>query len=162
MDIARFRGERLRKVTPSTVKRDLVLLGHVFEVARREWGVHAHNPVRDIKLPSENRPRDRHLQAGEESRLLEACRAARNPWLLPIVQLALETAMRQGELIRLRREHIDLNCRVCNAFVMISPISLAIIAPFSTRSCNFMNKSHEATYYAARGMSHSNPASQDR
>ena len=57
MDIACLRDERLRKVTPSTVKRDLVLLGHVFEVARKEWGVYVHNPVRDIKLPSENRPR---------------------------------------------------------------------------------------------------------
>ena len=114
MDIARFRDERLRKVTPSTVKRDLVLLGHVFEVARKEWGIHAHNPVRDIRLPADNRPRDRRLQAGEEARLLEACREARNPWLLPIVQLALETAMRQGELIRLHWEHIDLNRRTAH------------------------------------------------
>ena len=114
MDIASFRDERLRKVTPSTVKRDLVLLGHMFEVARKEWGIYVHNPVRDIKLPADNRPRDRRLQVGEEDRLLEACRAARNPWLLPIVQLALETAMRQGELIRLRWEHIDLNRRTAH------------------------------------------------
>jgi len=114
MDIARFRDERLQKVTPSTVKRDLVLLGHAFEVARKEWGIYVHNPVRDIKLPSENRPRDRRLQAGEEARLLTACEQARNPWLLPVVQLALETAMRQGELIRLRWEHIDLNRRTAH------------------------------------------------
>lgn len=97
------------RLTPSTVKRDLVLLGHVFEVARKEWGIYVHNPVRDIKLPADNRPRDRRLRAEEEACLLEACREARNPWLLPIVQLALETAMRQGELIRLCWEHIDLN-----------------------------------------------------
>ena len=114
VDIARYRDERLRKVTPSTVKRDLVLLGHVFEVARKEWGIHVHNPVRDIRLPADNRPRDRRLQDGEEARLLTACEQARNPWLLPIVQLALETAMRQGELIRLRWEHIDLNRRTAH------------------------------------------------
>ena len=114
VDIARFRDERLQKVTPSTVKRDLVLLGHMFEVARKEWGIHFHNPVRDIKLPSENRPRDRRLQTGEEAQLLAACEQARNPWLLPIVKLALETAMRQGELIRLRWEHIDLNRRTAH------------------------------------------------
>ncbi len=72
IDIARFRDERLRKVTPSTVKRDLVLLGHVFEVARKEWGIYVHNPVRDIRIPADNRPRDRRLQTGEEPRLLEA------------------------------------------------------------------------------------------
>ena len=114
VDIARYRDERLRKVTPSTAKRDLVLLGHVFEVARKEWGIHVHNPVRDIRLPADNRPRDRRLQDGEEARLLTACEQARNPWLLPIVKLALETAMRQGELIRLRWEHIDLNRRTAH------------------------------------------------
>jgi len=114
IDMAQFRDERLQKVTPSTVKRDMVLLGHVFEVARKEWGIHFHNPVRDIKLPADGRPRDRRLQAGEEIRLLAACREARNHHLLPIVQLALETAMRQGELIRLCWEHIDLNRRTAH------------------------------------------------
>jgi len=103
VDIARWRDERLRKVTPATVKRDLVLLGHVFEVARKEWGIYAHNPVRDIKLPPSGRPRDRRLQPGEEIRLFTACGEARNRWLLPMVQLAIETAMRQGELRTLPR-----------------------------------------------------------
>ena len=108
MDIARFRDERLRKVSSATVKRDLSILGHLFEVARREWGIHVHNPVRDIKLPAGGKARDRRLQPGEETRLLEACREARNPWLLPTVRLALETAMRQNELVGLRWEHVDL------------------------------------------------------
>lgn len=114
MDIARWRDERLCKVSPATVKRDLVLLGHVFEVARKEWGIYVHNPVRDIRLPPSGRPRERRLLAGEEARLFEACRKARNPWLLPLVQLALETAMRQSELLRLRWEHIDLTERTAH------------------------------------------------
>ena len=114
VDIARFRDERLRKVSSASARKDLVLLGHVFEVARKEWGIHVHNPVRDIRLPPNGRPRDRRLRAGEELRLLAACKEARNPWLLPIVQLALETAMRQGELIRLQWEHIDLKRRTAH------------------------------------------------
>jgi len=39
---------------------------------------------------------------------------ARNRWLLALVQLAPETAMRQGELLRLRWEHIDLNRRTAH------------------------------------------------
>ena len=77
------------------MKRDLVLLNHVFEVARKEWGIFVHNPVRDIKLPPGGRPHDRRLQPGEEVRLFDTCREARNRWPLPLVQLALETAMRQ-------------------------------------------------------------------
>jgi hypothetical protein len=41
----------------------------VFEVARKEWGINRHDRVRDIKLPAENRPRDRRLRADEETRL---------------------------------------------------------------------------------------------
>ena len=38
---------------------DLASLSHVFETARKEWGVHVDNPLKDIKMPSENPPRDR-------------------------------------------------------------------------------------------------------
>lgn len=74
--------------------------------------------MRDIRLPPHTKARDRRLQPGgngaedEETRLLAACRAARNPFLLPIVRLALETAMRRSELVRLRWEHIDLNRQI--------------------------------------------------
>ena len=79
MDIARWRDERLCKVSPATVKRGLMLLGHVFEVARKEWGIYMHNPVRDIRLPPSGRPRERRLPAGEEARLFEACRKGAQP-----------------------------------------------------------------------------------
>ncbi len=120
VDIARYRDQRLCKVSSSTVKRDLGILGHVFEVARKEWGIHICNPVREVKLPANGKARERRLRAGqdgeenEEHRLLHACQKARNPFLLPIVRLALETAMRRGEIIQLRWEHIDLNRRIAH------------------------------------------------
>lgn len=120
VDIARYRDERLRKVCPGTAKRDLVILSHLFEVARKEWGIPVQNPVRDIKLPPHAKARERRLAAGgtnaagEEQRLLQACGEARNPFLFPIVRLALETAMRRGELLGLRWEHIDLNRRIAH------------------------------------------------
>ncbi len=120
VDIASYRDERLSRVCPGTVKRDLVILSHLFEVARKEWGIHVRNPVRDIQVPAHAKSRNRRLQtsrdgaASEEQRLLQACADARNPYLLPIVRLALETAMRQGELVRLRWEHIDLTRRVAH------------------------------------------------
>jgi len=120
VDIARWRDERLKQVAGATVKRDFVILSHVFEVARKEWGIQVHNPVRDVKSPPNTKARDRRLHTGhdgsegEESRLLRACHQARNPRLLPIVRLALETAMRQGELITLRWEHIDLARRIAH------------------------------------------------
>lgn len=120
VDLARYRDERLRQVLPATVKRDLVVISHLFEVARKEWGIPVHNPVRDIKLPPSSRARERRLLPGgleqnsEETRLLTACRKARNRFLLPIVQLAIETAMRRSELVGLRWEHIDLTRRIAH------------------------------------------------
>ena len=120
VDMARYRDERLKKVVPATVKRDLVILSHLFEVARKEWGLYVQNPVRDIKVPRHSKARDRRLQTGsggaggEERRLLNACLEARNAYLLPIVRLALETAMRQGELVGLRWEHVDLTRRIAH------------------------------------------------
>ena len=115
--MARYRDERLQKVTAGSVRRELTILSHLFEVSRKEWGIFVHNPVRDITLPPNNRARDRRLQDTEdesdteESRLLVACRRCRNPYLLPIVQFALETAMRQSEIVRLRWQHVNLKRR---------------------------------------------------
>ncbi len=117
VDIARYRDERLKAISPGSLRRELTILSQVFEMARKEWGIFVHNPVRDVTLPPNNRPRDRRLISSqdpaedEESRLFAACRKCRNPLLLPIVRLALETAMRQGELLALNWKFINLKHR---------------------------------------------------
>lgn len=117
VDIARYRDERLQNITPGSLRRELTILSQIFELSRKEWGIFVHNPVRDIKLPAENSARNRRLQDGldgtdsEETKLFAACRKCRNPYLLPIVKLALETAMRQSELVRMHWHHIDLKRR---------------------------------------------------
>lgn len=113
-DLAAWRDRQLGAGTsPTTVRNDLALLSHLFTVAGREWGLESlQNPVRKITVPSPARARDRRLQGDEEARLLEACGQASTPWLKPLVQLALETGMRQGELLALRWERVDLGRRV--------------------------------------------------
>ena len=114
VDIAQYRDERLAKVTPGSVRRELTILSQLFKVARKEWGIYVNNPVREIELPAPNPARSRRLKDGpnksesEESRLLAACRKCRNPSLLPIVKLAIETAMRQSELVNIQWVHVDL------------------------------------------------------
>jgi integrase len=117
VDMARYRDERLKKVTGGSIRRELTILSHLFEVSRKEWGIFVHNPVRDIKLPPNNRARNRRLQDAEnasdteETRLFTACRRCRNPYLLPIVRFALETAMRQSEIVRLHWQHVNIKRR---------------------------------------------------
>lgn len=110
--IAAFRDERLQTVSSSTVNRELNVISHAIEIARREWGIYMpQNPTRLVRRPRPPRARDRRFVQDEEKRLLAMCRDARNPFLLPVVQLAIETGMRQSEIVGIERARIDLKNR---------------------------------------------------
>lgn len=118
--VASWRDRRLKQVGGATVNREIDVLSAVINHARREWGVHVENPIPLIKRPEKARARDRRFSAEEETYLLAALtggerladgtfsKGARNPWLLPLVKLAIETAMRRGELLSLTWENVDL------------------------------------------------------
>ena len=107
-DLARYRDERLKTIKASTLARELSLLRCVFRVAREEWDVEIKDCPLDRFRVADARPaRERRLEPGEEARLLRACSQARTPWLRPAVELALETAMRRGELLNARYEHLQ-------------------------------------------------------
>ncbi|MGR4871896.1 integrase [Variovorax sp. LARHSF232] len=106
--VREWRDERLRTACGTTVNRQLNLLHHVIEFARKEWGIGSGNPVSDVSRPKNNRARDRRLPQGEEERLLLACDDSRRGYLRDVVTLAIETGMRQAELLGLRWELIDL------------------------------------------------------
>ncbi len=110
VDIAAFRDERLAAGrSPITVNNDLILLSHLFTVARSEWGMESlANPVANVRRPKPPRGRDRRLLEGEEARLLTA---AAYP-VREMIIVALDTAMRAGEILALRWELIDLARRV--------------------------------------------------
>jgi integrase len=110
--IAEYRDARLKLVGGNTVRKELVLLQTILDLARREWGVVLPwgNPVMGITKPKGSRPRDRRLEEGEESRLLAAL--ASTPTVRTIVQLAIETGMRRGELVRIQWQHVNLQKRV--------------------------------------------------
>jgi len=118
--IAAWRDRRLKEVTGGTVNREIDVLSTVFNHARREWGVIVENPIPHVRRPEKSRARDRRFSAEEERYLFAAMEegerredgtfgsGARNPWLAPVVKLAIETAMRRGELLALRWEHVNL------------------------------------------------------
>lgn len=122
---AKFRDARLagedrkdKKGNPvprsnDTVRLDLALLGHLFTVAIKEWGVGlVANPVMNIRRPAPTPGRNRRLTPDEESRLLSAVAGHANPRLSWIVQIALETGMRSSEIVGLRRPQVDLDRRI--------------------------------------------------
>ncbi|MHB1620512.1 MAG: tyrosine-type recombinase/integrase [Sulfuricella sp.] len=114
-DIAEFRdAERKRGLAENSIRLEIALLSHVFETARTEWRMETlSNPCRSIKLPAGSKQRDRRLESGEEEYLLKCLRdGCRNPNAAPIVEFAIETAMRQSEILGLEWDRVDMNKRI--------------------------------------------------
>lgn len=113
--IAQYRDKLLneethrgKKRSPSTVVRYMAALSHAFTIAVREWGWLEDSPIRKVTKPKESRGRVRFLSEEERSVLLQACKNSENPYLYPVVVLALATGMRQGEIMNLCWDNVDL------------------------------------------------------
>lgn len=108
--IAAYRDERLKEVSAGTVIRELAYLSSIINHARKEWGINVPNPVQMVRKPQSPQSRSRVLTDDEVSKLLIALEPTgrRSHWTKPAVQLALATAMRRGELLSLRWDHVDL------------------------------------------------------
>jgi len=138
MKVAAFRDERLKKVKPSTVIRELAYLSSIINHARREWGINITNPVASVRKPPAPQGRDRILLPDERARLLAALAPTgrRNTWLLPATILSLETAMRRGELLSLRWTNIDLQNQT--AFLPMTKNGTARTVPLSSAAVNLL------------------------
>ncbi|WP_025599557.1 site-specific integrase [Burkholderia sp. WSM2230] len=108
--LADYRDQRLRTVKPGTVLRELNIIRAALNRACLEFGI----VVPDVRISRPRAPaaRDRVLKADEQVKLLAAARASGNTYLAPAIEFALETAMRQGEILALRRDAIDWDRRV--------------------------------------------------
>ncbi|RQH00192.1 site-specific integrase [Paraburkholderia dinghuensis] len=122
----RLAGDSENKpVTGSTVNRELTLIRHVLTVAVKDWGIPIEgNPVSGMRRPKENRARTRRLSSDEEKWLLAELTPSprdengrfgpggcRNEWVLPVVVVAIETAMRRSEILALRWVDVFLDDR---------------------------------------------------
>lgn len=94
---------RLEGAAPATVNKELQLVRHAFNLAMREWEWCRTNPMHRVALEQVRNEVDRWLTVEEEGRLL----AAAAGWLQGIIVFALNTGMRQGEILNLHWEHID-------------------------------------------------------
>ncbi len=109
--VSKYRDGRLREVSNNTVRLELAFLSVVFEQCAKEWGYKVSNPVKQIRIPKPGRPRQRRLRPGEEEALLAACAASSATYLHSLVVLAVETALRFGELVSIMWDNVDLKAR---------------------------------------------------
>ena len=105
--ISKYRDKYLTKVSGSSVNRTLDVLSTIFTTCKKEWGYPIENPILSIRRPKKAEPRDRRFNEGELNKLIKGNKTS--PLLRDIIQIALETAMRQGEILRVQREHIRDN-----------------------------------------------------
>jgi integrase len=132
--IADYRDMRLRDCCPDTVIRDLAVLSSIFNHGIREWGLRLINPVSLVRKPKAGQGRDRVISSTEEHDLLINAQAEgrRNPLLPSLIILALETAMRRGELLSLRWDGVNLGSHV--AYLAMTKNGRPRTVPLSSRA----------------------------
>lgn len=97
------------KRTPATVVRYLAALSVclTYGVNEKQWI--DDSPMRKVTKPSEPRGVVRFLSQEERANLLSACKESNNPLIYIVTVLALSTGARQGEIMNLTWDDIDLN-----------------------------------------------------
>ena len=110
--VSAYCAERLQRVKAGTINRELDILRHAFATARRSWDLPlAHNAFAEVTRPKNAAPRERRQRAGERELLKAACAQSRNPLIPYLVELALETAMRRGELLNMKWRDVSFETR---------------------------------------------------
>jgi len=113
LPIERYKLERVKKVRPATVNREVALLKHLFNVAD-SWGLfRGRNPVKGIKFLAEDNLQFRTLSEAEEQGLLKSC----SPYLQDLVTFAIHTGLRLGDILNLRWEEVNLEDRMIRTLV---------------------------------------------
>lgn len=137
--IAAWRDVRAREVSGSSVSREMSLLSHALEVARKEWGWLVTDPMKDVRRPAENPPRSRLITDKEIERITvalgyeEGMPVARPSQRVAVAfLLAIETAMRSGEILGLTSHTVDFERRV--AHLPLTKNGSARNVPLSTRA----------------------------
>lgn len=111
--------QRLAECSPATVNRDLNLLSGIFRIAIKSWGLPLEkNPIHDIarpKVDTRSRGQVWTAQALDKLRAAGAAEDRREgssyTFVVPALELALETAMRLGEIAGIQVKDVYLENR---------------------------------------------------
>lgn len=123
--LRRYFTGRQKEVSAATINRDMNLLSGIFKIAMKKWGVPlAENPVHALQRPAVKSRGPGRLWTGDE---LERLRAAAQElghntgggrlrttfdYVLPALELSLESAMRIGEVCSIEAKDVDLDAQV--------------------------------------------------
>ena len=136
--IAEYRDRRLKDGVRAC-QYDLVLIRHAWNIAKLEWGWDiGSNPVEQIKLPKNNPPRERRLRVGEYDLLKIKAMKTRVWYLWPIIEMAIETGMRRGEILSL--EWINIDFERARALLLMTKNGRSRWVPLSKKAILILNQ----------------------
>ena len=96
--LAQYRDSRLRVVSSQTVRKEIDIVRRVIRLAGEEWGLRLPRGVPSVRMPRQPSGRSRRITDDELKRL--------SSFLTPVMQLAvkvaIETAMRRGEIANIK------------------------------------------------------------
>ncbi|MHA6690551.1 tyrosine-type recombinase/integrase [Devosia sp. A449] len=146
-DFVKYRDERLKTVTAKSLQRTLSPINHMFRLAVEEWDIPLRdNPLAKLRLKVIDNKRERRLKEGELDTLLAMARSGhvagatnhsnrtRNPYVPLLIEFALETAMRRGEMLALKWAQVDIKRRSVtileakNGHSRVIPLSLKAVS----------------------------------
>ncbi len=143
-DVEAFILRRSKTVLSSSVNRELSLISHCLTQARR-WRLMEHNPFNDLKRPKNPPHRDRRILDNEINAILTALKYSNE---YPIIQqqqrvavaflLAIESAMRAGEICSLVARNIDIEKRT--VYLPDTKNGLPRYVPLSTEAVRLLCK----------------------
>ena len=107
LHLSEYRDLRLEKVKASTFLRELNLIRHFFNILKKEWGYEINNPCNNLTKPKVFQKRERRLNEYEYNFLVKGNYS--HTILRNIIEIALETGMRRGEILNIKKEHIKAN-----------------------------------------------------
>ncbi len=115
--ISEYRDRCRKKWSANTFNNHKSLLSVIIDTAITDWGIYLpFNPCKAIKRERIPKPRNRVLEGDEEQRLIEACEQSKFVCLKSMVQFSIETAIRQGELLKARREDVNWEKRTLTLY----------------------------------------------
>ena len=105
--VASFRDRYLVGRKISSWKRNIAICKHMWAIAMTEWGYPITDIFSNLQKQKKSEPRNRRLTKKEEILLTKGNHTSK--LMRDIIELAIETGLRRGEILSIREEHIEKN-----------------------------------------------------
>ena len=141
-----YNGDKERKYAPSSVRKQYYALKTCLDWHSNFRKYPFQSPFAIVGAPTEDNAKDRRLEGDEEARLLAACDKlySDKEVFKNVIRFALETAMRRGEIFKLKWSDINFESRTIRVKAENSKTDTERVVPI-TSTCLAVLTAQQAT-----------------